>query len=152
MKAFRFSLERALSWRRMRLAVEEARLQGLHADLSATERTRLELPARLDVAAAAAMASPQLYGATLAELEAFRVWSLREGQRLAGHALEIRRAIQRQMQAVGEARRQVRLIERLKERRHEQWKGEAECEIEALAGELSIAQWTAQKRWKESVR
>jgi hypothetical protein len=39
------------------------------------------------------------------------------------------------------ADRDVRLVERLKERRHEAWKAEQEKQIDETAGESAVAQW-----------
>jgi len=55
--------------------------------------------------------------------------------------MELRQSITAQNCCVAEARRGVKLVERLKERKYDAWKTEAAHEIDELAAESAIAQW-----------
>ena len=55
--------------------------------------------------------------------------------------VELRQSIEVQNRCVAQARRGVELVERLKERKYENWKTEADREIDELAAESAIAQW-----------
>ena len=141
MQAFRFSLERVLSWRRKQLDLEEARLEQLRALLASTELARTQaLQGRVTEQVAVATA-PTVLGQRVEGLESLRVWTLREEDRLTTRMSEISRAIEAQARNVAEARRRVRLVERLKERKLQAWQTEYDREIETLAGEFAVAQW-----------
>ena len=141
MKAFQFRLEHALAWRRTRLAAEEARLERLRAGLRAVLEARLAaLRTRVEEQARAGLAE-SVSGAELAAVDAVRRWSLAEAVRLASRAAEMQRDIAALERALLEARRGVRLLERLRERRLRTWRQDAERELEELAGESAIAQW-----------
>jgi hypothetical protein len=141
MKAFRFRLAQVLRWRETELQLEEAQVEKLRSMLRAAEEARDELPQRLESAHDKVCQAPVVHGSDLAQLERLRVWTLREEQRLVARIAELQRAIRERMPAVNQARQRVRLLERLREKRHESWKFEAEAEIEAAAAESAIAQW-----------
>ncbi|SPE37957.1 conserved hypothetical protein [Candidatus Sulfopaludibacter sp. SbA3] len=141
MKPFRFSLERVLAWRQNQLGLEEARLEQLRGQLAATEQTRRWVLERRVTEQTAVAQSTNVAGEQLMSLERLRVWTLREEGRLTARMAEMARAIQVQEGAVNEARRRVRLVERLKERKHENWRVETDRELDTMAGEFAVAQW-----------
>jgi len=141
MKPFHFSLERVLTWRKTQLSLAEVRLEHLRAALISVEQAVEAILVRRLAAQTQVGKSAEVQGSTLASLEALRLWTLRESQRLKTHATDLRRAIEEQNRVVTEARRQVRLVERLKERRHEAWKAETARAVEEMAGEFAVSQW-----------
>ena len=142
MKGFRFRLERVLSWRGTQLTLAEARAEQLKGGLCKTDMAMAELAERRAAAqGAVGRASSMVSGAELDLFERSRVWTVREEKRLAARKVELQRSIEEQNRRVAEARRGVKLVERLKERKHQIWKGEADHEIDDLAGESAIAQW-----------
>jgi flagellar export protein FliJ len=141
MPAFHFRLERVLTWRRTELRIAEAQLERLQGELRAIEAAAEAVPRRLEAAQNSVTQSGSVRGSDLASIETFRQWSLREGRRLAACAVEARKAIAKQTDAVVLARRGVKLVERLKERRRDAWKADADHELEAMAGEFAVSQW-----------
>jgi hypothetical protein len=141
MAAFRFSLQRALTWRETQLTLEETRLERLHADLRALQQAAEAVREEWQTAQTAVRQAPSVSGAAVAELDMFRLWARREEERLAARTQETQKAIDTQQCVVSEARRKVRLLERLREHRHAGWKAEEDRQIEELAGESAIAQW-----------
>jgi len=140
-RAFRFRLERVLTWRENELSLAEAKAEQLSNSLIATERAlSLALASRTDVQAKVTR-DPTLTGAELRALEMARVWAVREEKRLTSRVLELQRSIVEHQRHLAEARRAVKLVERLKERQHGKWRAEADHEVEELAGESAIAQW-----------
>jgi flagellar export protein FliJ len=141
MQAFRFSLEKVLTWRGKVLDREQARLETLNA-----ERRRIEL--HLDQLRATRIAernrvrrSGEVLGGELAALDAFgRHLDDAERRGLAALQGAVQAAAQ-QERVVVEARRAVRLLERLKERRLEEWKEEEAREYDIQAGESALVQW-----------
>jgi hypothetical protein len=141
MKAFRFSLDRVLAWWQTQFTLETAKLERLNADLRAAGHARDEVLRRRAEAQSAVGRSSVVRGSDLRVLETFRVWSIGEEFKLAAHVKKLECAIEEQHRTFAEARRRVRLIERLKERRREDWKAEFDQELEQLAGEFAISQW-----------
>jgi flagellar export protein FliJ len=141
MQAFRFSLEKVLTWRGKLLDREEARLETLKA-----ERRRIEL--HLDQLRATRIAernrvrrSGEVLGGELAALDAFGR-HLDDAERRGLDALRsAEEAVARQEKVLVEARRSVRLLERLKQRRLEEWKEEEAREYDTQAGEAALVQW-----------
>jgi hypothetical protein len=141
MKGFRFRLERVLSWRETQLTLAEAKEEQLKGALRATDTAVAELAERRTAAQGTVGRASMVSGAELDVFERLRVWTNREEKRLANRKLELQRSIEEQNRSVAESRRGVKLVERLKERKHQIWKGEADREIDELAGESAIAQW-----------
>ena len=141
MPACRFSLQRALTWRETQLSLEETRLERLHADLRALLQAVQGVREEWQTAHAAVRQAPSVSGAAVAELDMFRLWARREEERLAARTQETQTAIDTQQCVVAEARRKVRLLERLREHRHTAWRAGEDRQIEELAGESAIAQW-----------
>ncbi len=141
MRAFRFRLERVLTWRGTELTLAEAKAEQLLSSLRATQEAIAQLAVRRASAHAIVGGAALISGADLSRLESARIWAIREAQKLAARKFELEQAIDAQNRRVAEARRAVKLVERLKERQHGKWKAEADHEIEELAGESAIAQW-----------
>jgi hypothetical protein len=141
MKGFRFRLERVLSWRGTQLTLAEAKAEQLKGTLRATDTAMAELAERRTAAQGTVGRASTVSGAELDVFERSRVWTIREEKRLTVRKLELQRSIEEQNRCVAEARRGVKLVERLKERKRLIWRGEADREIDELAGESAIAQW-----------
>jgi len=142
MNAFRFRLERVLEWRRTQLELEENKFRRETAALSALERTRAELEAAGAQAEAQVRQSRAITGRELAALGEFRLLVKSREADIAGKRAERVRSLAAQRAALLEAQRRCRLLERLKERRQEEWRLAGNKETEDLASEMYLAQWT----------
>lgn len=141
MKAFQFSLERALEWRRAELEQAEARFKQETAELAAIERQRAESEA-LDLRAEIEVRGWQpVSGEDLGALGAFRAGMRRHRELLQARRLECERTLAERQKEMMEARRRVRLLERLKERRLAEWRAAFDRELEQQAAESYMAQW-----------
>ena len=157
MKAFRFPLERVLSWRQAQLNVEELGLRRLNAELQAVARdleachsTRQDAQASLLIASSATgtgdttlMIRPrvQVLGTDLRDLEQVGIWAARRERELLKKVEGLRVMIAKQTRALVEARMRVRLLENLRQRRQEEWTAEENRELEELAGESAVSTW-----------
>jgi flagellar export protein FliJ len=141
MKSFRFRLERVLTWRGTRLSLAEAKLDQLIGELRKADDAVKRLLERRVAAQTPLARSAIVNGADLGVLETFGVWAVREEKRVKTHMIELRESIELQNRIVAEARREVKLVERLKQQKYESWSAEAEHEINELAAESAIAQW-----------
>jgi flagellar export protein FliJ len=141
MKRFEFRLERVRDFRRQQLELEQAKLERLDAErreLEAessrlaheTARTRDSLMVTTS-AEARELVTADLYLRHLADARK------RHDARVTAFAPRMCK----QKEAVLEARRRVRLMEKLEEKQFRDWKTEADREQENLASELFLARW-----------
>src|SRR5579872_4459641 len=133
MKAFRFRLDRVLDWRRTELEMEETRLKQLRAALAALDREKAALESTRDDAVKALLERGSVYGSELQLLSGYnaavKVLCARlDEKRRAGE-----QAAAAQQQKLLEARRRLRLLENLKDRRLAEWKYETDRQLEADA-------------------
>ena len=141
MKAFHFSLQRALEWRNSRLSMEEAKLERLRGAVRELHRALEQLSARRLASGHLVNRAGAVQGSEFGALEAFCQWVKREEQATLQRIRQASAAVAAQQDVVVRARRDARLLERLKARRQAAWKKEEEHEMENLAGEFAIGQW-----------
>ena len=140
MKRFRFPLEAVRHWRAEVVEVEQAKLRGLFGELSQLESRRQELDSERAREEREALARPALSAFDLIALDQFRQYVELEKRRLGEQAADCQRRIAEQQQRLVEARRQYRLLEKLKQRNFSQWLGQWAREQETLAAEIHLAQ------------
>jgi hypothetical protein len=145
MQRFQFRLASVLKWCGLQLDLEKSKLQVLFgernraiADLARLEECRIE--------ADRILASDAVDGQSLTALGNHRSSLQRSGEKIRAAAAERERRIAAQQQCLAEAERRVRLLERLKERRLEEWNHEAALELEALASETFLAKWVREAK------
>ena len=139
MKRFEFRLDRVLEWRQTELDLELAGLGRLTAEAQAIDRRRAEVEAERSAAEQSLVSSTTVEAQQLAALDAFRAWALQERVRLVQARTACETRIGEQRQRVLEARRRLRLLEKLKGTRKSEWEAEFSRETENLAGELYLA-------------
>jgi len=139
MKAFRFPLEKVLAWRRVQLEVEENKLRQLYADAARLDRERAGWEAAGIRAEADVREWTSLAGRDLEALAAFRVYVKQQERALSARRAECQQRLASGQQALLEARRRCRLLERLRERRLAEWQAGNDREIEQLASESHLA-------------
>lgn len=141
MLRFKFRLETVLGWRRLHLELEETKLQRLFEELRQVDLAEDRLDAEKADADRAVLYSASVKAQDLAALDRHRLHVAREKERLRKERADCRRRITAQQQQVVKAERDVRLLEKLRERRLADWQTAADREQEALASELFLARW-----------
>jgi flagellar biosynthesis chaperone FliJ len=140
-KRFRFRLESVLRWRQTLASIEEDKLRKLYSGLRDLERSRAEMEnLRRRIPGELAGRS----GVTGAELTALDTYLRRLAaveQDLRERKARIEEQIRVQRQAVFEAHRQVRLLERLRARRLAEWEAELARDTERVAADNYLARW-----------
>src|ERR1700690_1913154 len=121
MQTFQFRLERILTWRGKEFEAEEARLGALVAAQKRLETARGEILAAWDRAGRELLAEGPVYGTDLAALGGFRARLERDLETNAGAQREAGERVASQQARVIEARRRVRLLEKLRRRKLDQW-------------------------------
>lgn len=141
MKKFQFPLSRVLNWRETLARVEESKLEGLYAELRAIESREVELKQERARGEKAVATAASAKGSELAALDAFRRFAVAEHTRLEQRRADCARRIKEQMQVVAIKRRDVRLLEHLKQKRAKLWSQEFARDLENQAGEMFLAKW-----------
>lgn len=139
MNAFRFPLERALEWRRRQLEIEENRFKQQAAALANLDRARADLESTAIRAELQVRGWAPLLGQDLTALAGFRADVKTKEEALAGRRAECQRRLEAQQLVMLEARRRYRLLEKLRERRWQEWRAAADREIELFAAENYLA-------------
>jgi flagellar export protein FliJ len=141
MKRFHFQLETALDWRRRRMEQEQFRWEEMQSHHAA-------LTAQLDIAdqnfaesRKATLESPVLLAADLSALAEYRDAVELRKQRLRREATKLEAEMAQQRIVVVDATRQFRLLEKLRDRRMEEWRKGCDRELEIEAGDLYLAKW-----------
>jgi flagellar export protein FliJ len=132
---FRFSLERVLELRRVQLQAEEEKLARLQQQLEGIDQrvnaiASTELKSEWALRKMPAVAASDLH--TLSDFQA-RVRKVQAA--LAVEKQQVTKEIQAQRARLLNARREFRVIEKLKERRFKVWQYQADREIEGLAAD-----------------
>jgi len=146
MKAFAFSLERVLRWRLTSLRTEQLRLEQIRFSLEQARTANASLSQSLSAAKQSAGSGALLTGADLYAVDSYADRLSREialgNQRMS----TISETIAKQMVVVSGADRNVRLLERLRDRRQAEWQIEMNRELDALSGDFSASQWLRTKQ------
>ena len=121
MKAFRFRLDRVLDWRRTEQNLEESRLKQLYGSIAQLENERTALESASDRAARSLLSQPAIDGLDLQALNAYRAAVRAQSARLKQKRRERESELNAQKQKLLEARRRLRLLENLRDRRRVEW-------------------------------
>lgn len=149
MKPFRFSLERVRQWRQTQVDLEFSKLQKLFAEMRRLEGevTRLaeEVHAAEKELEQAASGGVPIDSVQLAGLDDYRLYANREERLLKAQQEDLRRQIGEQRNRLIDARRNFRLLDKLKDRAKQEWVTAFNREIEDMAADLHLANWNRNK-------
>ncbi len=151
MRAFRFPLQKALELRARQLELEEAKFQRAAARWRRWIGSARFYSRRAQQAEALVRGAAPVPGEDLAALGAFRRHTETEEKRIAQRRAQSEKALEEQRGVMLEARRRLRLLEKLKERRHAEWSAAAAKELEEMASESYLAQWRRDAAMKQHV-
>ena len=141
MKAFQFRLERVLHFREGQLRVEEARLEQMRAGRRQFEGAIEGIDESVRRASGARPVGQFVYAADLTALDLFKKRAGRERVEALGRLQAHDGIIAKQQEQVVQARRKVRLLERLREKRKGEWQIESDKELEELTADFTASQW-----------
>ncbi len=146
MQSFQFRLERVLIWRRTAFAAEQARLGLLVAEQGRLDGVHDEILAAWERAGRELLAAGAVDGSDLAALGGYR--ACLERQRVANERQrsEARERVAAQQGRIVEAHRRLRLLEKLRSRRMEEWRVASNREMETFASEAFLVRWRSRPR------
>ena len=84
--------------------------------------------------------------AELASLGRYRLYARSQAEEVAIAREQARQKLEAQRGAMLEARRRLKLLERLRERRMGEWKAGQDKELQELAGDSFLAKWNGEQR------
>jgi flagellar export protein FliJ len=140
-KSFHFPLEKVLEWRRTQLELEEANFRKQMAALAELDRQAAEIEASGKRTEALVRAWNPVAGGDLEALDRFRQHVKTRELEMQVPRQDARRRLAAQQQVMLEARRRLRLLEKLKERRRAEWQAACAKELEEMASESFLARW-----------
>ena len=141
MPQFRFSLEKVLRWRSVELTSQEAKLKALVQEQLHLQTQLAEVSAERSKLISSLGSMPDLRGDDFRTLTACGLRLRRNAENLAQQLLRCGRDLARQRKSYSEAKRRVRLLEELRDRRLREWKYEEAAQLEELASESFLANW-----------
>jgi flagellar export protein FliJ len=142
---FRFSLEKVLRWRSVELTGEEAKLKALVQEQLHLQTLLAEVSAERSRLISSLGTMPDLRGDDLRTLTACGLRLRRNAENLAQQLLRCGRDLAKQRKKYSEAKRRVRLLEELRDRRLQEWKYEEAAQLEELASESFLANWNRER-------
>jgi len=141
MKRFHFRLQSVLKWRFLQLELAEEKLQELFNERQRLEDSRASLEAAKAEAERSVLGAQRVAAYELAALDTHRRWLATQQQRLAEQTEDCKARIAAQRERVRNAERDLKVLEKLKERRLTEWSAAVDKEYQALAEEVYLAQW-----------
>jgi flagellar export protein FliJ len=141
-KKFNFPLARVMEFRRLQARMEEIKLEGLYAELRAIDTREVALIEESVQSEKALRAATSVTGFDLELFDSYRQAAKEERKRMDKARGECRKKIDAQLQVLIVKRRDVKLLEHLKEQRFEKWEKEMFKQIDQQAEEAYLAKWT----------
>src|SRR3954452_11542258 len=138
MKKFEFRLDSALRWRDTQLQVERGKLSALLAE-EAKLSDNLETLGSERRAALQCLAKEQLFSLDLRSLSSYLVGAEARATMLQDQIRKRRQLVLEQRERVVQAEGNVKLLQKLREKRQAEWKAGVEREIQANAEESWLA-------------
>jgi flagellar export protein FliJ len=142
---FHFSLEKVLRWRSVELIGEEAKLKALVQQQLHLQTLLAEVSAERSKLISSLGTMPDLRGDDLRTLTACGLRLRRNAENLAQQLLRCGRELAKQRKKYSEAKRRVRLLEELKDRRLQEWKYQEAALLDELASESFLASWNRER-------
>jgi flagellar export protein FliJ len=143
MKKFTFPLGRVMDFRRTQTRLEEIKLENLYAALRAIDNRATQLIEQKAQSEKVLKAATSVTGFDLKLFDAYGQAMKEEHKRLEKARADCRKRIDAQLAVLTAKRREVKLLEHLKEERFEKWEKEMLKEIDQQAEEAYLARWNA---------
>jgi flagellar FliJ protein len=142
-KKFTFPLGRVMDFRRTQQRLEEIKLETLRAGMRAMDAREAALIQRRVQSEKALKSAASATGDELQTFNAYGLAMKEEIKRMDKTRAECRKRIEAQLAVVTAKRREVKLLEKLKEQRFEKWEKEMLKEIDSQAEEAYLSKWNA---------
>lgn len=145
MKKFTFPLGKVMDFRRMQARLEEIKLESLYAALRAIDSREAALIEQGVQAEKTMKSAASVTGRDLESFSAFRAAMKEQQKRMDKARAQYRKEIDAQLAVVTTKRREVKLLEKLKEQRFEKWEQEMFKLLDQQAEESFMSKWAASR-------
>ena len=142
MTSFTFRLEKVLRWRQSKLDLEQFALSRLAAECARWNALVSKLQNAQTEAEELTQTSAPVSGADLRALSAYRDYLGQQRKAALERRRECETRMEEQRNRLLKARREHRLLEKLRTVRRAEWETAVNREFDALATETYLAQWT----------
>jgi flagellar export protein FliJ len=132
-----------MDFRRTQQRLEEIKLETLRAGMRAMDAREAALIQRRVQSEKALKSAASATGDELQTFNAYGLAMKEEIKRMDKTRAECRKRIEAQLALVTAKRREVKLLEKLKEQRFEKWEKEMLKEIDSQAEEAYLSKWNA---------
>jgi flagellar biosynthesis chaperone FliJ len=146
MTTFKFRLERVMRWRQSKLEVEQFTLSRLSVERARWDHVLAELETSRAHADRLVLSSVSVHGRDLQAMVRYKELIGKQEQMALTRRAECDRKIEQQRDRLMQARREFRLLEKLRHLRRTEWEAAVDREFEALAAESYLALWNARPR------
>ncbi|HLH15712.1 MAG TPA: hypothetical protein VKX45_00755 [Bryobacteraceae bacterium] len=146
MTAFRFPLAKVLEWRRAQLQAARARFQQQAAVVAGLDAERAALETAAAQEEIAVRHAESIHGSDLSALAGFARHVRIRGAELIAARARAQSELENRENEMLEARRRVRLLERLEQRRRQEWSAAMDRELEEVAAESHLARLARGRR------
>jgi flagellar export protein FliJ len=140
-KRFEFRLARVRDFRRRQLDIEDAKIEVLRVERRQLDAESLRLKNEVAGTRNSLMVTGSVDAQELVAADHYLHSLAIEGKRQAVKLADWQQRTAKQQQVMVEARRRLRLLEKLEEKQLRLWKEEADREQENLSAELYLARW-----------
>ena len=135
MTPFRFRLERVLAFRRMIFQLAESACHQAEGRLRTIQAQHAALAAMKSETRSSVARLPFVAGNVLEPLTSWFHWTETEAQRLTTREQALAQELRKSREALVEAHRKVRLLEKLHDHRHAEWQTAFDREVEEIAAD-----------------
>lgn len=146
MKAFEFRLQRILEYRRQQADIEQARLDAFVRQIRLLDEESASLERQKSESREGIRSGTFITGYELASVARFDAYVGGRRSALEKRKADIQASAEAQRRMVAEAHRNVKLLERLRERRMKDWTSACDRELEELAAESHLARLMSEHR------
>ena len=146
MTTFSFRLERVLEWRKAQLELAQAALSRIAGECARWDAALAKLANARAQADALVQSPGPVNGAELGALSRYQAYVEQQRKIATDRRRDCQTRLEQQRTRVLEARREHRLLEKLREVRRAEWESAVNREFEALAAETYLAQWEPPRR------
>jgi len=141
MKTFRFNLQKVLEWRKMQMRSAQEKLEQLERQLDFLRQQEEKIRAFYVETESKMLARPIVGGLELQSLAGFKHRSLQQLNKIQALQGEFADLVADQLERTVKARRDHRVLEKLRERRYQEWVYLSDRELENTAAEVFLANW-----------
>lgn len=142
MRKFEFRLGRVLEWRKRQAELEEIKLTQLMAEAQRLEAALRELEETRTMSQRAIVSSPSPATEDFWMLRDYLSGAKRQKQVLTQQIADQMRRVEAQRLLTMAARQRREALEKLRQNRYDDWRREAEKEMESMASEAFLARWS----------